>query len=73
MRTTKALRALQRKYLKDLLRRTLKAPCPRCKAKSAEPCTRHGKPLAGRHWQRADEARRLGHVSGKRCGSYLEP
>jgi hypothetical protein len=60
------LREEQRKYKIDLQWRVLKAPCPRCKAKAGESCRSPRRPIAGYHWDRANEAKRLGFVMGRR-------
>ena len=66
--TSPILRREQRKYARELLARTLMAPCPRrgCHAKPNAPCIGpRRRPIAGAHWSRSNEAKRLGFVSGR--------
>ncbi len=69
-RTTARLRSENRRYLADLLKRTLRAPCPDCHARADKPCIhlrgpRQGKVMAGRHGNRAYEAVRRGFIDGR--------
>ena len=62
------LLAEAKKYRLDLIKRVLKAPCPRCKAKPNEPCVGKQGPFRGsgtQHASRHNEAKRLGFVEGK--------
>jgi len=66
------LHRLHKEYLLDLRERVLRAPCPRCKAKPKQLCRgidqRSGRKrdwATSTHWDRHNEAKRLGFVHGK--------